>query len=96
MGQGIYTRDAQTRLQTHHSRVRRGGTPLTAHRATSCHMDSLTHADAAQIGPTQAVSAETGETAKMAGLSWHGWVRPKFKKKKKKVQNAPFELNLKP
>ena len=69
MGQGIYTRDAQTRLQTHHTHVRRGGTPLIARQATSCHMDSLTHANAAQIGPTQAILAKTGETTKMVGSS---------------------------
>ena len=41
-------------------------------------------ADAAQIGPTRSVSAVSAETARFG---------PKFKKKKKKkVQNAPFDL----
>ena len=61
--------------------------------AASCHVDSLTHAEAAQIGLTQVVSAETG---KMASSSRNAQVKPKFKKKKEKVRNAPFELNLKP
>ena len=39
-------------------------------------------ADAAQIGPTRSVSACIGR---------NGRVRPKFKKKKKKGANAPFD-----
>ena len=39
-------------------------------------------ADAAEIGPTRPVSACIGR---------NGRVRPKFKKKKKKVQNAPYD-----
>ena len=70
-----------------------GGTPLTACRASSYHVDSPTRADAAQIGLTRAVSAKTGETAEMAETPKSG---QNSKKKKKKVQNAPFELNLKP
>ena len=69
-----------------------GGTPQTTR---SCHVvprgDSRigpTRADAAeigavtaQIGPTQSVSAEMAESG-----------RNSKKKKKKKVQNAPFDL----
>ena len=45
-------------------------------------------ADAAQIGLTRSVSAAS------ACIGQNGQVRPKFKKnkKKKKVQNAPFDL----
>ena len=47
-------------------------------------------ADAAQIGPTRSVSAVSAE---LACINRNGRVRPKFKKKKKKkVQNAPFDL----
>ena len=77
-----------------------GGTPpdrvSVPHWATSCHVDFPTHADVAQIGPTQAISTEIDETAEIAGSSRNSRVRPKFKKINKKVQNAPFELNLKP
>ena len=58
-----------------------GGTPLTARRSVSCHVDSPTHTHVAQIGPTRAVSAKTAETA---NSSRNGRVRPKFKKIKKK------------
>ena len=54
-------------------------------RAASCHVDFLTRVNAAQIGPTRAVSAETAE---MAGSSQNGRVRPKFKKKKKKKKGV--------
>ena len=45
-------------------------------------------ADAAEIGPTRSVSA---------GIGWIGrngpiWAKIQKKKKKKKVQNAPFDL----
>ena len=43
-------------------------------------------ANAAQIGPTWSVSALS------ACIGRNGRVRPKFKKKKKKVQNASFDL----
>ena len=62
-----------------------GGTPQTAR---PCHVVPrhatwlfLTRTDAAQIGLTRAVSAETAE---MANSSRKGRVRPKFQKKKKK------------
>ena len=42
-----------------------------------------TWADSHWIGPTQAVSAETADSGQNS-------------KKKKKVQNTPFELNIKP
>ena len=41
-------------------------------RAASCHVDSPTCADVAQIGLTRAVSAKTGETAEMASSSQNG------------------------
>ena len=48
-------------------------------------------ADAAQIGPTRSVSAGIGRIGQYRPKRS---VRPKFKKKKrkKKVQNAPFDL----
>ena len=70
-----------------------GGTPLTARRAVSYHVDFPTRANAAQLEPywpkptklaKWPVQAETAESSQNS------------KKKKKKVQNAPFELNLKP
>ena len=77
------------RLTRRDAATREGRRRLSV-RVTLCHVDFSTRADAAQIRPTRAVSAETTE---MAGSSRNGRVRPKFKKKKK-VQNAPFELNL--
>ena len=50
---------------------------------------ALTWADSRWIRLTQAVSAETGEIGKTADSGRNGRFRPK-----KKVQNAPFELQL--
>ena len=72
-----------------------GGKPLTMRR---CRVLPCGFPDSHRHGSNRAVSAENGEIAEMAGLSQNGRVRMKFKKKKKnkKVQNAVFELNLKP
>ena len=88
------------RLPGQHTRVRRDGTqgrgrdaadrtsvPRRAtwrfpNRADAAEIG----ANAAQIGPTRSVSAVS------ACIGRNGRGRPKFKKKKKKVQNAPFDL----
>ena len=49
-----------------------------------------TRADSRWIGPTRAWIGRIGQNR------WNERFRPKFKKQKKKVQNAPFELNIKP
>ena len=87
------------RLPGQHTRVRRDGTQgrgrdaadrtSVPRRATWQFPNRADAAeisvDAAQIGPTRSVSAV------LAYIGRNGRVRPKFKKKKK-VQNAPFDL----
>ena len=82
------------RLPGQHTRVRRDGTQgrgrdaadrtSVPRRATWQFPNRADAAeisvDAAQIGPTRSVSAETAESGRNS------------KKKKKKVQNAPFDL----
>ena len=101
----VSIRNARTRLPGERTRVRRGGmrrrgrdatdrasVPRRAtwrfpNRADAAKIGAdvaKIGADTAQIGPTWSVSA---------GIGRNGRVRPKFKKKKKKkVQNAPFDL----
>ena len=69
------------------------GTSLTTHRCQICHVVSFFFCRlaptqlrlgpiCAELGwfvPTQAISAETSETTEMAGSSWNGRFRPKFK-----------------
>ena len=77
----LHTWDARTQLQSHRTRVQRGDVGrmlLTARRAASCHVDSPTRADVAQIGPYRQKSVKwlvQAETAKSSRNS---------KKKKKK------------
>ena len=61
-------------------------------RAASCHMDSPTRADAAQIGPYRPYQPYWPKSVKPPKRS----SQAEIQKKKKKVQNASFELNLKP
>ena len=103
------TCEARTRHQRCRTRVRRGGTrrrrgtPLPAHPAVSRHiMPCGFHffkADSRRLAPTR---LRIGPIR--ACIGWNRPYRPKPPKrpiqaeiqKKKKVQNAPFELNLKP
>ena len=92
------TWDARTWLPGQRTRVRRGGTQRRGRDATDRasvprratwrfpnRADAVEiGADAAQIGPTQFVSAV------LACIGRNGRVRPKFKKKR--VQNAQFDL----
>ena len=85
------TWDARTWLPGQRTRVRCGGTQRRGRDATDrasvprrATWRFQNRADAAQIGPTQFVSAV------LAYIGRNGRVRPKFKKKK--VQNAQFDL----
>ena len=95
------------RLPGQHTRVRRDGTQGRGRDAadrTSVPRRATwqvpNRADAAQIGPTRSVSAGIGRYRPVsAGIDRIGRYRPKrtdlgrnSKKKKKKVQNAPFDL----
>ena len=78
--------DARTRLPGQRTRVRRGGTrgrKRDAADRVSVPRRAMwrfpNRADAAEIGPTWSVSAETAESGRNS-------------KKKKEVQNAPFDL----
>ena len=96
--------DARMRLPGQRTRVRRGGT--RRHERDAADRESVprraawrfpNRADAAEIG-TDATkigvdAAQIGPTRSVSAISaCIGRVRPKFKKKKKKVQNAPFDL----
>ena len=76
--------DAQTWLQTHRTRVRRGdagGTPLTARPATWIPRPAPMRLKSGRIGRNGRFKPKRPSQAEI---------------QKKKVQNAPFELNLKP
>ena len=85
--------EARTRHQMCRTRVWRNGTLLPVRLAASCHVAfiffKLTCADAAL---TQAILAWI---SRIGRNRQNGWFRPKFKEKKR-VQNTPFELNIKP
>ena len=77
----VYFWDARTRLPGEHTRVRRGGTRRRRRDA----------ADRASV-PRRA-TWRFPNRADSVRIGRNGRVRPKFeKKKKKKVQNAPFDL----
>ena len=65
------------------------GMPLPAHPTAAS-----TLADSHWIGPTWATSTWISSINRISWNRRNGWFRPKLKKKE--VQNAPFELNIKP
>ena len=94
------TCEAQTRRQKSRTRVRRGdtrGMPLLVRRGASCHVFffprlALTRL---KLSPIHAKSHRvSGKTAEMADSARNFFL--KKKNRKKKVRNAPFELNVFP
>ena len=85
---------AQEELHSRPMRRDAWGTPLPARLAVSCLMGFFFFlADSRQCGSDLGWFALN--RANSGHIGWNRRFRPKFKKKKK-VQNTPFELNIKP
>ena len=95
---GIRTWEARTRHRRCRTRVRRGGTRRRAGDAAARASGRVgprgSHVVFTDARRREPIRADSGlnrpESAGIAGIGRNSRFRPKFKKKKKKTQNAPF------